>query len=150
MTGVAKVIVENMEESLTVPTATSVRNIPVKVLEENRRIINENLKAQGRGKVSYTHLIAWAIIKALKEYPSLNFGYGFVNGAPSRLENDSVNLGIAIDIQKKDGSRNLYVPSIKGTNAMNFAEFLAAYNDTVKRAATGNWKLRTFKARRFR
>ncbi len=144
LTGVAKVIVENMEESLTVPTATSVRVIPVKVLEENRRIINENLKAQGRGKVSYTHLIGWAIIKALKEYPSLNFGYGYVNGAPSRLENESVNLGIAIDIEKKDGSRNLYVPSIKGTNAMNFAEFLAAYNDTVKRARDGKLEIADF------
>ena len=144
LTGVAKVIVENMEESLTVPTATSVRNIPVKVLEENRRIINENLTLQGRGKVSYTHLIAWAMIKALKEYPSLNFGYGFVNGAPSRLENESVNLGIAIDIEKKDGSRNLYVPSIKGSDKMNFAEFLTAYNDTVKRARDGKLEISDF------
>ncbi|MGI8638610.1 MAG: multifunctional oxoglutarate decarboxylase/oxoglutarate dehydrogenase thiamine pyrophosphate-binding subunit/dihydrolipoyllysine-residue succinyltransferase subunit [Pyrinomonadaceae bacterium] len=144
LTGVAKIIVENMEESLTVPTATSVRNIPVKVLEENRRIINENLKLQGRGKVSYTHLIAWAIIKALKEYPSLNFGYGFVGGAPSRLENESVNLGIAIDIEKKDGSRNLLVPNIKNSNAMNFAEFLAAYNDTVQRARSGKLEIADF------
>ncbi len=142
--GVAKVIVENMEESLTVPTATSVRNVPVKILEENRRIINENLRVQGRGKVSYTHLIAWAIIKALKEYPSLNFSYGFVNGAPARLENESVNLGIAIDIEKKDGSRNLYVPSIKNSDKMNFAEFLASYNDTVKRARDGKLEIADF------
>ncbi|MBA3634125.1 MAG: multifunctional oxoglutarate decarboxylase/oxoglutarate dehydrogenase thiamine pyrophosphate-binding subunit/dihydrolipoyllysine-residue succinyltransferase subunit [Acidobacteria bacterium] len=144
LTGVAKVIVENMEESLTVPTATSVRNIPVKVLEENRRIINENQTVQGRGKISYTHLIAWAIIKALKDYPSLNFGYGFVNGAPSRLENESVNLGIAIDIEKKDGSRNLLVPNVKGANTMNFAEFFAAYNDTVQRARTGKLEISDF------
>ncbi|CAN5171901.1 multifunctional oxoglutarate decarboxylase/oxoglutarate dehydrogenase thiamine pyrophosphate-binding subunit/dihydrolipoyllysine-residue succinyltransferase subunit [soil metagenome] len=144
LTGVAKVIVENMEESLTVPTATSVRTMPVKVLDENRRIINENLKAQGRGKVSYTHLIAWAIIKALEEFPALNNSYGFVNGAPSRLENENVNLGIAIDIEKKDGSRNLYVPSIKGTNKMNFAEFLDAYNDTVKRARDGKLEIADF------
>ena len=129
---------------MTVPTATSVRTIPVKILEENRRIINENLKAQGRGKVSYTHLIAWAIIKALEEFPALNNSYGFVNGAPSRLENESVNLGIAIDIEKKDGSRNLYVPSIKGTNKMNFAEFLDAYNDTVKRARDGKLEIADF------
>lgn len=144
LTGVAKVIVANMEESLTVPTATSVRSFPVKILEENRRIINENRTAQGRGKVSYTHLIAWAIIKALKEYPSLNFGYGFVNGAPSRLESENVNLGIAIDIEKKDGSRNLLVPNIKGANKMNFAEFLAAYNDTVKKARDGKLSLEDF------
>ena len=144
LTGVAKVIVANMEESLTVPTATSVRSLPVKVLEENRRIINENLTAQGRSKVSYTHLIAWAITKALKEYPSLNFGYGFVNGAPSRLEYESVNLGIAIDIEKKDGSRNLLVPNIKGADKMNFAEFLAAYNETVKKARDGKLTLDDF------
>ncbi len=88
ITGVSKVIVENMEQSLTVPTATSVRNMPVKVLEENRRIINEYLKDKGRGKVSYTHIIAWAIIKAVKEYPQMNVGYGFVDGKPSRLENE--------------------------------------------------------------
>ena len=144
LTGVAKVIVANMEESLTVPTATSVRSFPVKILDENRRIINENLTTQGRSKVSYTHLIAWAIIKALKEYPSLNFGYGFVNGAPSRLENESVNLGIAIDIEKKDGSRNLLVPNIKGANKMNFAEFLGAYNETVQRARTGKLEISDF------
>jgi len=112
LTGAAKKIVENMETSLTVPTATTFRNLPVKVLEENRRIINAHLQASGRGKVSFTHLIAWAIIKAVKAYPALNNGYGFVDGKPSRLENESINLGIAIDIEKKDGSRNLLVPNI--------------------------------------
>ena len=73
-----------MEQSLTVPIATSSRTIPVKLLEENRRIINEHLAAQGRGKVSFTHIIGWAIVKALKEYPHLNFAYGDVDGAPSR------------------------------------------------------------------
>ncbi len=142
--GVSKKIVENMEESLTVPTATSVRNIPVKVLEENRRIINEHLQTAGRGKVSFTHLIAWAIVRALKDYPQLNNGYGFVNGAPSRLENPDVNLGIAIDIQKKDGSRNLLVPNIKGANRMNFAEFFDAYNETVKKARDGKLTIDDF------
>ena len=114
ITGPAKKIVENMEQSLTVPTATSFRNIPVKVLEENRRIINEHLAAQGRGKVSFTHIIAWAIVQAVKVYPHLNVGFGMVDGVPSRLEHDAVNLGIAIDIEKKDGSRSLLVPNIKG------------------------------------
>ena len=100
ITGAAKKIVENMETSLTVPTATTFRNMPVKLLEENRRIINDDLKASGRGKVSFTHIIAWAIIKAVKAYPALNNGYGLVDGKPSRLENESVNLGIAIDIEK--------------------------------------------------
>lgn len=144
ITGAAKKIVENMETSLTVPTATSVRNMPVKVLEENRRIINEHLSASGRGKVSFTHIIAWAIIKAVKAYPAMNTGYGLVDGKPSRLENESVNLGIAIDVEKKDGSRNLLVPNIKGTEKMNFAEFFAAYNEQVKRARDGKLEISDF------
>lgn len=144
ITGTSKVIVENMEQSLSVPTATSVRNMPVKVLEENRRIINEHLRNTGRGKVSYTHLIAWAIIKAVKEYPQMNVGYGLVEGKPSRLENESINLGIAIDIEKKDGSRNLLVPNIKGCEKMNFAEFFAAYNEIVNKARTGKLTLEDF------
>jgi 2-oxoglutarate decarboxylase len=144
ITGASKKIVENMEQSLTVPTATSVRTMPVKVLEENRRVINENLQISGRGKVSFTHIIAWAIIKAAKVYPQMNFGYGFVNNAPSRLQNESVNLGIAIDIEKKDGSRNLLVPNIKGANSMNFAGFFAAYNETVKKARDGKLEIADF------
>lgn len=144
ITGAAKKIVENMEMSLTVPTATSFRNIPVKVLEENRRVINENLQAHGRGKVSFTHIIAWAIIKALKVYPQMNVGYGFINDAPSRLQHESVNLGIAIDIEKKDGSRNLLVPNIKGADRMNFAEFFAAYNGQVKKAREGKLEINDF------
>ncbi|MEO6589613.1 MAG: 2-oxo acid dehydrogenase subunit E2, partial [Pyrinomonadaceae bacterium] len=142
--GASKKIVENMEQSLTVPTATSVRSIPVKVLEENRRIINEHLQTAGRGKVSFTHLIAWAIVKALKTYPQLNNGYGFINNAPSRLQSESVNLGMAIDIEKKDGSRNLLVPNIKNSNSMNFAEFFAAYNETVKKARDGKLTIEDF------
>ena len=137
ITGASKKIVENMETSLTVPTATSVRNMPVKVLIENRTIINENLQAAGRGKVSFTHLIAWAIVKAIKTYPQLNVGYGLVDGKPSRLEHEHTNLGIAIDIEKKDGSRNLLVPNIKGADKLNFAEFFAAYNEVVKKSRDG-------------
>ena len=130
--GPAKKIVENMEQSLTVPTATSVRSMPVKVLEENRRLINDHLAGRGRGKASFTHIIAWAIVQSAKAYPALNNGFGVVDGAPSRLERSGINLGIAIDIEKKDGSRNLLVPNIKGCEKMNFAEFFAAYNDQVK------------------
>ena len=144
ITGVGKKIVENMEQSLTVPTATSFRNVPVKVLEENRRIINEHLAAQGHGKVSFTHIIAWAIVSAAKIYPHMNFGFGVVNGVPSRLEHENINLGIAIDIEKKDGSRNLLVPNIKGGNAMNFAQFFAAYNEQVKKARDGKLEIADF------
>lgn len=144
ITGAAKKIVENMEQSLTVPTATSFRTIPVKILEENRRIINEHLAAQGKGKVSFTHIIAWAIIQSVKAYPHLNVGFGVVNGVPSRLKHQDINLGIAIDIEKKDGSRNLLVPNIKSANAMNFAQFFAGYNETVKKARDGKLEIADF------
>ncbi|MCA1590446.1 MAG: multifunctional oxoglutarate decarboxylase/oxoglutarate dehydrogenase thiamine pyrophosphate-binding subunit/dihydrolipoyllysine-residue succinyltransferase subunit, partial [Acidobacteria bacterium] len=142
--GAAKKIVENMEQSLTVPTATSLRTVPVKLLEENRRVVNSHLETTGRGKVSFTHLIGWALVQAAKVYPALNHGYGLVNGAPSRLENPSINLGIAIDIEKKDGTRNLLVPNIKGAEKMNFAEFFAAYNEQVKKAREGRLEIADF------
>jgi 2-oxoglutarate dehydrogenase E1 component len=144
LTGAAKKIVENMEQSLTVPTATSSRTIPVKVLEENRRILNEHLAALGHGKISFTHIIAWAIIQSVKTYPHLNFGYGVAQGAPSRLEHEDINLGIAIDIEKKDGSRNLLVPNIKAAGEMSFAEFFVAYNEQVKKAREGKLEIADF------
>jgi 2-oxoglutarate dehydrogenase E1 component len=144
LTGASKKIVENMEQSLTVPTATSFRNIPVKLLEENRRVINEHMQASGRGKVSFTHLIGWAIVRSAKDYPAMNNGFGVVDGAPSRISNHGINLGIAIDVEKKDGSRNLLVPNIKNCESMNFAEFFAAYNDQVKKARDGKLEIPDF------
>lgn len=144
ITGAQKKIVENMETSLTVPTATSFRNVPVKVLEENRRILNDHLTARGRGKVSFTHIIAWAIVRAVKEIPSLNVGYGSIDGTPSRIDHDGINLGIAIDIEKKDGSRNLLVPNIKGAEKMTFAEFFDSYNDKIMRARDGKLEIADF------
>jgi len=144
ITGPAKIIVENMEQSLTVPTATSVREMPVKLLEENRRLINEHLQARGRGKLSFTHIIAWAIIKAVNAYPRMNTSYAEIDGKPARLEHESVNLGLAIDIEKKDGSRTLLVPNIKGADKMNFAQFFAEYNDRVKRARDGKLEIADF------
>lgn len=144
ITGAAKRIVENMEKSLTVPTATSFRVIPVKLLEENRRIINEHLQAKGKGKVSFTHIIAYAIVKATKYYPQMNTGYAIVNGVPSKLQHESVNLGIAVDIERKDGTRNLLVPNIKGANKMNFAELIEAYNRQVEKARKGKLEIEDF------
>jgi 2-oxoglutarate dehydrogenase E1 component len=135
--GGALKIVENMETSLGVPTATSNRQIPVKVLEENRLIVNQFLKQQSRGKTSYTHFIAFAILRALEKYPQINDGFGLVDGVPSRIRRPEVNLGLAIDLEKKDGTRTLLVPNIKNAGALSFDQFLAAYDDTVKRARQG-------------
>jgi multifunctional 2-oxoglutarate metabolism enzyme len=132
--GPSKRIVENMETSLGVPVATSLRYMPVKLLEENRKLINEYLGEQGKGKASFTHIIAYAIVQALNEMPHMNDSYAVQDGAPVRIKRQSVNLGIAIDMQKKDGSRSLLVPNIKGSNQMSFAEFLAAYDAIIKKA----------------
>ena len=102
--------------SLSVPTATSERRIPVKLLDENRRIINQHLAEKDRGKASYTHLIAWAMLRALEAFPQLNDGYTVINDNRRRLKRPSVNLGIAVDLTKKDGSRTLLVPNIKNAN----------------------------------
>ncbi len=144
ITGPSRKIVENMEQSLTVPTATSLRTVPVKLLEENRLVINTGLKASGRGKVSFTHIIGWAIVQAAKVYPNMNLGFAEIDGTPSRLLQDHINLGIAIDIEKKDGSRNLLVPNIKGCEAMNFAQFFDAYNEQVTKAREGKLELSDF------
>ncbi|HZH30433.1 MAG TPA: multifunctional oxoglutarate decarboxylase/oxoglutarate dehydrogenase thiamine pyrophosphate-binding subunit/dihydrolipoyllysine-residue succinyltransferase subunit, partial [Pyrinomonadaceae bacterium] len=143
--GAALKIVENMETSLSVPTATSNRQVPVKLLEENRAIINKHLKEHGGGKTSYTHLIAYALLRALDKYPQLNDGFTLsADGKPARLRRPQVNLGVAIDIQKKDGSRTLLVPNVKNAGALAFSQFLAAYDDVVKRAREGKLGLPDF------
>jgi multifunctional 2-oxoglutarate metabolism enzyme len=142
--GAALKIVQNMEASLSIPTATSQRRMPVKLLEENRRIINKYLEENDRGKASYTHLIAWAILHALDEFPQLNDSFELVDGVPARLRREVVNLGIAIDLAKKDRTRTLLVPSIKAANRLRFSEFLAAYDDVVKRAREGKLQLSDF------
>jgi 2-oxoglutarate decarboxylase len=144
--GPALKIVENMERSLSVPTATSERRIPVKLLDENRRIINQHLAENDRGKASYTHLIAWAMLRALDTFPQLNDGFADVDNTPTRIKRTNANLGIAIDLTKKDGSRTLLVPNIKNANSLSFSEFLSAYDDVVKRAREGKLQVPDFQA----
>ncbi len=142
--GSAKKIVENMEQSLTVPTATSVRLIPVKLLDENRRVINEHLAAQERGKVSFTHIVAWAILRALDNFPQMNDGFVETSEGPARIKRPEINFGVAVDIERKDGSRTLLVPNIKSANRKTFAEFLQAYDDVVSRARSGKLEIHDF------
>ncbi|MEH1012879.1 multifunctional oxoglutarate decarboxylase/oxoglutarate dehydrogenase thiamine pyrophosphate-binding subunit/dihydrolipoyllysine-residue succinyltransferase subunit [Micromonospora sp. CPCC 206060] len=132
--GVAAKIVQNMDASLAVPTATSVRAVPAKLLVDNRIVINNHL-ARGRGgKVSFTHLIGYAMIRALAEHPEMNNSYAEADGKPVMVRPEHVNLGIAIDLTKPDGSRNLVVPSIKACEQMDFRQFWQAYEDVVRRA----------------
>jgi 2-oxoglutarate decarboxylase len=142
--GAASKIVTNMESSLTVPTATSIRNIPVKVLEENRRVINNHLALMGQSKASFTHIIAWALVKAIRDYPRMNSAFAMQDGTPVRIDRQDVNLGLAIDIERKDGSRSLLVPNIKRANTLDFAQFLRTYNEIVRKARNNTLEVSDF------
>ena len=132
--GPALKIAENMVASLTVPTATSLRVLPVKVLDENRRAINAHRAAQGQSKLSYTHFVAWAIVRAIEKVPALNDAFSSSGGESLRIHRGHVNIGLAVDVAGKDGARSLKVPSIKKAESMSFSAFLAAYDDIVLRA----------------
>ena len=132
--GMSKALAANMDASLTVPTATSVRTIPAKLMIDNRIVINNHLRRTRGGKVSFTHIIGWAMIRALKTFPSQNVFYDEPDGVPSMVIPAHINLGLAIDIPKPDGSRALVVPGIKKAEQMGFADFLEAYEDVVARA----------------
>ncbi len=126
-----------MESSLTVPTATSVRSMPAKLIIDNRVVINNHLARRRGGKVSFTHILAFAIIRALKDMPSMNVAYADVSGKPYVVEHSSVNFGLAIDLVKEDGSRQLVVPNIKKADTLDFGRFWQAYEEVVRRARTG-------------
>ncbi|MCX7908879.1 MAG: multifunctional oxoglutarate decarboxylase/oxoglutarate dehydrogenase thiamine pyrophosphate-binding subunit/dihydrolipoyllysine-residue succinyltransferase subunit [Ignavibacteria bacterium] len=137
ISSVQEKIAENMEMSLSVPTATSVRTIPVKVLDENRRIINKYLEKFNLNKITFTHIITWAIIRALSKFPHLNDAFVRQDGKSYRLRRRSINLGFAVDLVRKDGSRMLMVPNIKGVEKLRFDEFVKRYDDLIARTRTG-------------
>ncbi len=142
--GVAARVVQSMEASLNVPTATSVRAIPAKLMIDNRTVINNHL-ARGRGgKVSFTHLIGYAMIKALRTMPEMNTFFAEQDGKPTLGRPEHINLGIAIDLTKPDGTRQLLVPSIKGCEALDFAQFWASYEETVRKARGGTLTLEDY------
>ncbi|MBI2689073.1 MAG: multifunctional oxoglutarate decarboxylase/oxoglutarate dehydrogenase thiamine pyrophosphate-binding subunit/dihydrolipoyllysine-residue succinyltransferase subunit [Acidobacteria bacterium] len=142
--GTAARIAENMILSLSVPTATSQRSIPVKVIDENRRIINQHRTLLGLSKISYTHLIGWAIVKSLESNPSLNSSYTENNGEAFKVVRNHINLGLAIDLPARDGGRSLVVPSIKNAGSLSFSEYLKAYDDLINRGRKGKLALPDF------
>ncbi|MEP9361530.1 multifunctional oxoglutarate decarboxylase/oxoglutarate dehydrogenase thiamine pyrophosphate-binding subunit/dihydrolipoyllysine-residue succinyltransferase subunit [Nocardioides sp. CN2-186] len=136
---------QNMDVSLTVPTATSVREVPVKLLWDNRIVINSHLARARGGKVSFTHIIGYALIKALRSMPEMNVGFETVDGKPNLITPAHINLGLAIDVPKADGSRTLLVPSIKAAETMDFAAFWTAYEDIVRKARDNKLSVEDFK-----
>ncbi|MDQ6665685.1 MAG: 2-oxo acid dehydrogenase subunit E2, partial [Acidobacteriota bacterium] len=135
--GAAARLAENMAASVYVPLATSQRTIPVKVVDENRRLINHHRSLAGKGKVSYTHLIGWAIVKSVQANPGLNHAFAENGGEPVRVVHPEINLGIAVDVAAKDGARGLLVPNVKNAAGMAFAQYAASFDDLVTRARGG-------------
>jgi 2-oxoglutarate decarboxylase len=142
--GAAASVAKNMNVSLTVPTATSVRAVPAKLLADNRIVINNHLARSRGGKVSFTHLIGYALLRALDDFPNMNNAYGEVDGKPVLVQPEHVNFGLAIDLPKADGSRSLVVASIKGAERMDFAQFWGAYEDVIRRARAGKLTVEDF------
>lgn len=134
--GVGARIVENMEASLTIPTATSVRVVPAKLLEVNRQIINNHLRRTRMGKISFTHLVGFAVTEALRSVPNMANFYTEVDGKPTVVRPEHVGLGLAVDIEKPDGSRSLLVPCVKRADTLDFKGFWAAYDEIIRKIRT--------------
>ncbi|MFC9805466.1 multifunctional oxoglutarate decarboxylase/oxoglutarate dehydrogenase thiamine pyrophosphate-binding subunit/dihydrolipoyllysine-residue succinyltransferase subunit [Streptomyces griseoaurantiacus] len=142
--GPSAAVAKNMNASLEMPTATSVRAVPVKLLFDNRIVINNHLKRARGGKISFTHLIGYAMVQAIKAMPSMNWHYAEKDGKPTLVKPEHVTFGLAIDLVKPNGDRQLVVAGIKKAETLNFFEFWQAYEDIVRRAREGKLTMEDF------
>ncbi len=143
--GMQRRVVENMEESLGVPTATSVREVPAKLLEVNRRIVNNYLRRSRGGRVSFTHLIAYAVVQAVQDVPAMKRVYAHTeDDRPAVVEEDHLGLGLAVDVERDDGSRSLLVPVVKDADTLSFQAFLHAYDELIRKVRTDKLDLDMF------
>ncbi len=125
----------NMSASLSVPTATSFRDVPTETMEGRRRQLNELATPR---KVSFTHLVGYAVVRAAGEQPGMTRSFAEVNGQAHVVDPGAVNLGLAVDVERPDGSRFLVVPVITGAQDMDFAAFHARYEELVAGARAGS------------
>ncbi|MGB1711653.1 MAG: multifunctional oxoglutarate decarboxylase/oxoglutarate dehydrogenase thiamine pyrophosphate-binding subunit/dihydrolipoyllysine-residue succinyltransferase subunit [Miltoncostaeaceae bacterium] len=137
LTGPAAALADYMDESRSIPTATTFRTISVQMLDAERKRLNEALAVAGGGKLSFTHIIAWAIVRAVQETPVMATAFARADGKPHKIPRDTVNLGIAVDVERKDGSRSLLVPVIRDCAGLGFQGFRAAFDDLIQRSRTG-------------
>lgn len=135
--GVANAVAKNMNTSLSIPTATSVRAVPAKLMMDNRVVVNNHLKRTRGGKISFTHILGYALVQAVKAFPNMNNHYDEKDGKPFLVVPEHINLGLAIDLPGKGGQRALVVAAIKECETKSFSEFIAAYEDIVARARDG-------------
>jgi 2-oxoglutarate decarboxylase len=134
--GAAARAVSNMEASLSIPTATSVRDVPARLLEVNRKVLNNHLARTLGGKVSFTHLIAYAVVRALRDVPVMNSSFvadADGKGGPGVVRHPHVGLGLAVDVTKSDGSHGLMVPCVRNADTLDFRAFWLAYEDLVRK-----------------
>jgi 2-oxoglutarate decarboxylase len=142
--GAAARIVQAMEASLQVPTATSFRVVPARLLEVNREVINSHLRRRRGGKVSFTHLIGYAVVKAVEATPAMNSIYVERDAKPHVRRPEHVNLGLAVDTRRPDGSRTLLVPNIKAAETLDFAAFVSAYEELIGKVRTNKLTVEDF------
>ncbi|MFG1629012.1 multifunctional oxoglutarate decarboxylase/oxoglutarate dehydrogenase thiamine pyrophosphate-binding subunit/dihydrolipoyllysine-residue succinyltransferase subunit [Kribbella sp. NPDC049227] len=136
--GVAKALATNMNSSLSVPTATSVRTVAAKLVIDNCIVMNNHLRKTRGGKISYTQLVGWALVQAVKHQPGINTSYDEIDDRPVAVTPAHVNLGIAVDLVKSDGTRTMVVPNIKRADTLGFWAYLQAYEDLVTKARTSS------------
>jgi multifunctional 2-oxoglutarate metabolism enzyme len=142
--GAARVISTRMDDSLAIPVATSVRTLPAKLLEVNREMINSYLRRRQEGrKVSFTHLIGWAVVQAVAATEGINVAYREVDGKPHKVTRSEINFGLAISLGE-DARASLVVPNIKGAQRLDFREFWLTYEDLVARARSADLELSDF------
>ena len=144
--GAGAAIANNMERSLTVPTATGFRNVPAKLLEVNRSVINGYRVRSGQGKVSFTHLIGYAVVRAIADSaPNLNNSFiAGADGKPRLVRNPHINMGLAVDVDKGDGTRTLIVPVLRDADTLDFASFLGAYEELIRKVKTNKLAVSDF------
>jgi 2-oxoglutarate dehydrogenase E1 component len=144
--GVGAAIVTNMEKSLSVPTATSFRNVPARLLEVNRKQINDYRSRHGLTKVSFTHIIAYAIVRAVSDaVPNMRNAFTVdADGKPQIIRNPHVNVGLAVDVDKGDGTRNLVVPVLREADTLSFAGFLVAYDEIIRKVKNNKLTIADF------
>ena len=142
--GAAKAVAKNMDISLEIPTATSVRDMPARLMFENRTLVNNHLARARGGKISFTHILGYALIKAVMLHPDMNNNYKLEDNKPVLVTPEHINLGLAIDMNNKDGSRSLVVAAIRECETLSFQEFVDAYEDIVVRARNGKLTMNDF------
>ncbi len=137
LSGPAAALADYMDESRSIPTATTFRSISVQMLDAERKRLNDALAVVGGGKLSFTHIIAWAVVRAVQKTPGMATAFARVAGVPYKVPRDTVNLGIAVDVERKDGSRSLLVPVIRDCASLGFQGFRAAFDDLIQRSRSG-------------